>query len=314
MAHGLRVFRGMAGKLALWKTVFGETLSSWDDHDAYTQSAALAFYTLFSLAPVLLVVVSLSGAVFGRQRVRGEIVGQFQALMGREAGVTVEGLLEKAQESVHGGLSGILGIAALLFGTTAVFMQLQTALNVVWEVRPRRGQVLRTLLKKRLLSFAVVLAVGFLLLVSLALSAALTAVGAYARSRLSAPPAVLEAINSAFTFVVFTALFAMIYRILPDVEIPWRDVMLGAVVTSALFSIGKWLIGLYIGHTALASSYGTAGSIVVIVLWVYFTALIVLLGAEFSRVHSRHFYGAHHAASEGAKRVHSVEVPGTTRS
>jgi membrane protein len=304
----------VTGKLALWKKVFAETLSSWDDHDAFTQSAALAFYTLFSLAPVLLVVISLSGAVFGREKVRGEIVGQFQELMGREAGVAVEGLLQKAQESVRGGISGVLGIAALLFGTTAVFMQLQTALNVVWEVRPRRGQVLRTLLTKRLLSFAVVLAVGFLLLVSLALSAALTAFGAYARSRLSAPPALLEALNSIFSFVVFTALFAMIYRILPDVEIPWRDVMLGALVTSALFSAGKWLIGLYIGHTALASSYGAAGSIVVIVLWVYYTALIALLGAEFSRIHSRHFFGARRAASEGAKRVHSVEVPGTTRS
>ena len=304
----------MAGKTALWKKVFAETLSSWDDHDAFTQSAALAFYTLFSLAPVLLVVVSLSGAVFGRERVRTEIVGQFQELMGAEAGVAVRGLLDKAQASVHGGVSGILGIAALLFGTTAVFMQLQTALNVVWEVKPRRGQVLKTLLKKRLLSFAVVLAVGFLLLVSLALSAALSAFAAYARTQLSAPPQILEAINALFSFVVFIALFAMIFRILPDVDIPWRDVLLGAVVTSALFSVGKWLIGLYIGHTTLASSYGAAGSIIVIVLWVYYTALIALLGAEFSRVHSRHFFGARRAASEGARRVHSVEVPGTTRS
>src|SRR5512138_1367586 len=154
----------MAGKVALWRKVFSETLSSWDDHDAFTQSAALAFYTLFSLAPVLFVVVSLSGAVFGKERVRGEIVGQFQELMGREAGVAVQGLIEHAQTSVKGGITGILGLAAFLFGTTAVFMQLQTALNVVWEVKPRRGQVIKTLLKKRLLSFAVVLAVGFLLL------------------------------------------------------------------------------------------------------------------------------------------------------
>jgi membrane protein len=300
--------------LGLWKKVFSETISAWDEHDAFTQSAALAFYTLFSLAPVLFVVVSLSGAVFGAEKVRGEIVGQFQELMGRETGIAVEGLLEKAQKSVHGGVAGILGIAALLFGTTAVFMQLQTALNVVWEVKPRRGQVLKTLLKKRLLSFAVVLAVGFLLLVSLALSAALSAFSAYARSQLSAPPSLLEAVNGVFSFVVFAALFAMIYRILPDVDIPWRDVLLGAVVTSALFSAGKWLIGLYIGHTPLASSYGTAGSIIVIVLWVYFTALIALLGAEFSRIHSRHFYGSRRPASEGARRVHNVEVPGTTRS
>jgi membrane protein len=301
-------------KLGLWKTVFSETISAWNEHDAFTQSAALAFYTLFSLAPVLFVVVSLSGAVFGAERVRGEIVGQFQELMGREAGIAIQGVLERAQKSVHGGIGGILGIAALLFGTTAVFMQLQTALNVVWEVKPRRGQVLKTLLTKRLLSFAVVLAVGFLLLVSLALSAALSAFGAYARSQLSAPPALFEALNAGLSFVIFTALFAMIFRILPDVDIPWRDVLLGAVVTSALFSVGKWLIGLYIGHATIAAAYGAAGSIIVIVLWVYYTALIALLGAEFSRIHSRTFYGARRAASEGARRVHSVEVPGTNRS
>jgi membrane protein len=301
----------MAGNAARWRKVLSETITSWDDHDAFTQSAALAFYTLFSLAPVLLVVVSLSGAVFGREKVRGEIVGQFQDLMGREAGVAIEGILEKAQSSIHGGLIGILGVAVLLFGTTAVFVQLQTALNTVWEVRPKRGQVLRTLLTKRLLSFAMVLAVGFLLLVSLALSAGLSAFGGYARSRLSAPPELFEVLNAIVSFVLFSVLFAMIYRILPDVDIPWRDVMLGAVVTSALFSVGKWLIGLYIGHTSIVSGYGAAGSIIVIVLWVYYTSLIFLLGAEFTRIHSRHFFGSKRAASEGARRVHSVEVPGT---
>jgi membrane protein len=301
----------MGRKLALWRKVVSETLSNWDAHDAFTQSAALAFYTLFSLAPVLIVAISLSGAVFGAEKVRGEVVEQFQDLMGREAGVMVQGLLEKATSSVRGGLAGILGLVTLLFGTTAVFIQLQTALNVVWEVRPKAGHILKTLLKKRLLSFALVLAIGFLLLVSLALSAALTALGGYVRDRLSAPPALLQSINIVFSFVVFSILFAMIYRILPDVDIPWRDVLLGSVVTSALFSVGKWLIGLYIGHTALASAYGTAGSVIVLVLWVYYTSLIVLLGAEFTRAHSRHFFGSKRQASEGAKRVHTVEVSGT---
>ena len=303
----------MTGKATLWRKVLGETISSWDRHDAFTQSAALAFYTLFSLAPVLLVVVSLSGAVFGREKVRGEIVGQFQDLMGKEASVAVEGLLEKAQSSIHGGLAGVLGLATLLFGTTAVFMQLQTALNVVWEVRPKRGQVIKTLLIKRLLSFAVVLAVGFLLLVSLALSAGLAAFGTFAQSWLSAPMGLLEAINAVCSFLVFSVLFAMIYRILPDVDIPWRDVVFGAVVTSALFSVGKWLIGLYIGHSSIVSGYGAAGSIIVIVLWVYYTSLIALLGAEFTRVHSRHFFESKRTASEGARRVHTVEVPGTAK-
>ena len=304
----------MGRRLSLWRKVAAETVSNWDAHDAFTQSAALAFYTLFSLAPVLIVVISVSGAVFGAENVRGQVVGQFRELMGREAAVAVQGLLEKASISLKGGLAGIFGLATLLFGTTAVFIQLQTALNTVWEVRPKAGHVLRTLLKKRLLSFALVLAIGFLLLVSLALSAALAAFGDYVRTRLAAPPGLLEAINLLFSFVLFSALFATIYRILPDVEIPWRDVLLGSVVTSALFSAGKWLIGIYIGHTSVASAYGAAGSVVVIVLWVYYTSLIVLLGAEFTRAHSRHFFASRRTASPGARRVHMEEVRGTARS
>lgn len=304
----------MGRRLSLWRKVAAETVSNWDAHDAFTQSAALAFYTLFSLAPVLIVVISVSGAVFGAENVRGQVVGQFRELMGREAAVAVQGLLEKASSSLKSGLAGIFGLATLLFGTTAVFIQLQTALNAVWEVRPKAGHVLKTLLKKRLLSFALVLAIGFLLLVSLALSAALSAFGDYVRNRLAAPPQLLEAANAAFSFLLFSLLFAMIYRILPDVDIPWRDVLLGSVVTSALFSVGKWLIGLYLGHTSLASAYGSAGSVVVIVLWVYYTSLIVLLGAEFTRAHSRHFLNSERHASPGARRVHMEEVRGTARS
>jgi membrane protein len=303
----------MGRKIARWRRVAGETFSSWNDHDAWTQSAALAFYTLFSLAPVLIVAISVSGFVFGRDVVRGRVVEQFGELMGSAAGQAVQGILEKAAASFSGGITGILGGATLLFGATAVFIQLQSALNVVWEVKPRPGHVLRTLLTKRLLSFALVLAIGFLLLVSLILSAALNAFQDYVRLRLSAPPAVLEGMNLLFSFGLFTFLFAMIYRILPDVEIPWRDVWLGALVTSALFSIGKFLIGLYLGRTAVASAYGAAGSVVIIVLWVYYTSLIVLLGAEFTRMYSRHFLGSRREASPGAKRVHLEEVPGARR-
>jgi membrane protein len=295
----------------LWHRVSRETISNWDAHDAFTQSAALAFYTLFSLAPVLIVVISVSGAVFGAENVRGQVVSQFQDLMGREAAAAVQGILEKASLSLKGGLPGIFGLATLLFGTTAVFIQLQTALNTVWEVKPKEGQVFRTLIKKRLLSFALVLAIGFLLLVSLALSAALTAFGDYVRNRLAAPPALFEAVNVIVSFVLFSILFALIYRILPDVDIPWRDVLVGSVATSALFSVGKWLIGLYIGHTSIAPAYGAAGSVIVIVLWVYYTSLIVLLGAEFTRTHSKVFYESKRHASEGARRIHTVEVPGT---
>ena len=300
----------MAGRVALWRKVAAETFSRWDTHDAWTHSAALAFYTLFSLAPILIVVVSLSGAVFGPDTVRSRVVLEFQQLMGHETGQAIQGILEKAADAVTGGVSGAVGIVTLLFGATAVFVQLQNALNVIWEVKPKEGRFLRTLLLKRLLSFALVLAIGFLLLVSLTLSAMLSALQDYMTARFTAP-AFLEGLNIVFTFAVFSLLFALIYRVLPDIVIPWRDVWLGSLVTSALFSLGKWLIGLYLGHNPFASAYGAAGSVVIILLWVYYTSLIVLLGAEFTRVYSRYFFGSRRKASPGAERVHSEEVPGT---
>jgi membrane protein len=299
--------------LSLWRKVAAETVSSWDTHNAWTQSAALAFYTVISLAPVLVVVSSVSGAVFGQERVRSHVVREFEQLMGKDAGAAIDGILGKAASSVSGGIAGILGILTLLFGATGVFIQLQSALNVVWEVEPKPGHVLRSLLTKRLLSFALVLAVGFLLMVSLALSAALHSLRDYMQERLGAPAGVLQALDVVFSFAVFGLLFALIYRVLPDVEIPWRDVWLGAVVTSALFSVGKSLIGIYLGQTSVASAYGAAGSVVIILLWVYYTALIALFGAEFARIYSRHFYGARREATPGAKRVHTVKAPGATR-
>ena len=299
----------MAGRLRLWRKVAAETLSQWDAHNAWTHSAALAFYTLFSLAPVLIVVVSLSGAVFGQERVRSQVVREFQQLMGHDTGQAIQGILETAARMVTGGLAGTIGLVTLLFGATAVFIELQTALNVVWDVAPKPGHLLRTLLLKRLLSFALVIAIGFLLLVSLILSAGLNALQEYMKTRVGMP-ALLDVLNVLFTFAVFSLLFALIYRVLPDVEIPWRDVWLGSFVTSALFSLGKWLIGLYLGHNQIVSAYGAAGSVVIILLWVYYTALIVLLGAEFTRVYSRHFFGSRREATAGAERVHTEELPG----
>jgi membrane protein len=299
----------MAGRMALWRKVAVETFAQWDAHKAWTHSAALAFYTLFSLAPVLIVVVSLSGAVFGQELVRGQVVREFQQVMGHETGRAVQGILETAAKTVTGGLAGTVGLVTLLFGATAVFIELQVALNVVWEVAPKPGHLLKRLLIKRLLSFALVIAIGFLLLVSLTLSAALSALQNYMKTRMGAP-VLLDAINALFTFAVFSILFALIYRVLPDVEIPWRDVWLGSLVTAGLFSLGKWLIGLYLGHNQIASAYGAAGSVVIILLWVYYTALIVLLGAEFTRVYSRHFFGSRRRAEPGAERVHTEEVPG----
>ena len=290
-------------RFSRWKKTLSETLSNWSRHDAGTQSAALAFYTLFSLAPVLIVVIAVAGAVFGEEAVRGQIVRQLDGLIGRSSAAAIEKILQRVSESRSGGLAGVLGIATLLFGATAVFVQLQVALNKVWDVTPKPGPLLGSLLRKRLTSFALIGAIGFLLLVSLALSAALMGLREYMGARFEIPGAVLEGINVVLSFLVFTLLFALIYRILPDAEIAWRDVWLGSVFTSLLFSIGKTLIGLYLGRTAVASPYGAAGAIVVILLWVYYASHILLLGAEFTRVYSKRLLGSSTPASPGATKV-----------
>jgi membrane protein len=234
--------------------------------------------------------------------------------MGRAQAIAVEHILQRVSADRSTGLAGLLGFATLAFGATGVFVQLQKALNAVWDVEPKPGPLLKTLLRKRLTSFALVIALGFLLLVSLTVSAAVNAFGDWVQARLAVPPGALDAGNTLFSFAIFTILFAMIYRILPDVEIPWRDVWFGALITSLLFSVGKWAIGLYLGRTAVASPYGAAGSVIVIVLWVYYASLILLLGAEFTRVYSRHFLGSRRVASPGAHRVRRVrEEVGETR-
>jgi membrane protein len=253
-------------------------------HQDATQAAALAFFTLFSLAPVLLVVVAVAGSVFGQDAVRGQIVNKFQELMGSEAARAIQAILKVAANPTSDrDWAKIAGFVLLAIGTTAVFVQLQEALNRVWDVEPRPGPIVRTLLKKRFVSFALVLAIGFLLLVSLAVAAMMGAAEGWLQRRYSLPLATIAAANEVLSFVVLVILIALIYRILPDAEISWREVGVGAVITATLFSIGKYLIGLYLGRTTVASPYGAAGSVVVILLWVYYAALILLLGAEMTR-------------------------------
>jgi membrane protein len=268
----------------------GETLHRCVLHSVDTQSAALAFYTLFSLAPVLLVVASIAGRFFADARVHHEIVRQFQGVMGRDAGLAVASILEKAVGPGIGVSPGaIAGIVAFVLGVTAVFIQLQEALNRVWEVAPRPGPIFRSLLKRRFVSFALVLAVGFLLLVSLTLSAGLMAFTDFLTARIPFPVALITIGNEVLSFLLFTVLIALIYRVLPDARLEWRDVGIGAVVTSILFSIGKWLIGFYLGQTNVASQFGVAGSFVVVLLWVYFASYIVLFGAELTAVYSSRY-------------------------
>jgi membrane protein len=266
--------------------MFGTAISAWLADSAPRLGASLAYYTLFSLAPILLVVIAIAGYAFGEEAVRGQVVSQIDQLIGREGATAVQALLQGASRDEGGTLATVLGTVTFLLATTGAFLELQYALNRVWRVQPKPGISVRAMLLDRLRSFGIVVAIGFLLLVSLAVSAALAALGDVI-GRAPGLPAIWVAVNTVVGLAVVTALFALLFRYLPDVELRWRDVWVGAVVTALLFTAGKQLIGLYLGTSATASSYGAAGSVVVLLLWVYYTSQVVLLGAEFTRVYTR---------------------------
>lgn len=297
----------MNARLARWRKVFSLTYANWNDHRSLTESAALSFYTLFSLAPVLIVTIAVGSAFFGEELVRGQLVRQFGHLMGTEQADLVDRILKRVASDDKRGFAALIGGLTVLFGATAAFAQLQSSLNRVWEVAPRKGHLIRSLVRKRLASFALLLGIGFLLLVSLALSAGIEAFRDWIEMHYEVSPALLQSLSAVVSLVLFTILFAMIYRILPDREIEWKDVALGAVAASIAFQVGKWFFSLYIGRTAVASPYGTAGALVVILLWVYYAASILLLGAEFTRAHSKVVLGSRPETTPGAKRVREVK-------
>jgi membrane protein len=292
---------------SLWGPILRETFRAWIERDAFTQSAALAFFALFSLAPVLVLFAAGAGLLFDPPAVRQQIVGQFELLMGHEQALAVDAMLGHAALEMSGILARIIGVGTFVIGTLAVFVQLQDSLNKMWDVAPKPGPLIRKLLWKRVISFALVLALGFVLVVSLVLSATIHALQNFAERVANLPSSVFDSGNALVTYVLLTLLFAMLYRILPDVEIPWRDVWVGAIVTALLLSLGKWAIGFYLGRSDLASAYGTAGSMIVLMFWVYYASLLVLLGAVFTRVQSKHFHEHHRRAAAGARRVTIVE-------
>ena len=256
--------------------------SSWVDDYAQSMGAALAYYTMFSIAPLLLIVISVAGLIFGAEAARGEIVGQLRGLMGQQGAEAVQGLLESAKkpaESVTGALAG--GIL-LLIGATSVFAELQDAFDRIWRTPKRRNGGIWSLLRSRLLSFGLIISIGFLLMVSLVASAALAALGKL-WGPLFANWAILANVTTLLlSFALTTIVFAMIYKIMPRAKVDWADVWIGACVTAVLFTIGKSLIGLYIGRSGVTSGFGAAGSLVVSLVWVYYSAQIFLMGAEFT--------------------------------
>ena len=275
---------------ALW-WVMKRALGGWWDDNVPRLGASLAYYTLFALSPVLLVATSIAGLVFGADAVRGEIVGQIQGLVGRQGAEAVQAMLENASRPSASIPATIVGLVTFFLGATGAFLELQTALNAIWRVKPRPGANVRDFVVQRLISFGLVVGVGFLLLVSLLVSAALAALSRYLGRIFPALTAFWEAGNVLVALFVITLLFAMVYKILPDVRLRWRDVWVGALVTAGLFSIGKQLIGLYLGTSSVGSSYGAAGSVVVLLIWVYYSAQVVLLGAEFTRFYVERFRG-----------------------
>ena len=260
-------------------------VTAWVDDYAPSMGAALSYYTLFSLAPLLLIVIAVAGMWFGRDAAQGAVLAQLGGIMGAEGALAVEGMLKVAREPAKGVLATVIGVIALLVGATAIFAELQSALDRIWrEPAPKQESGIWYLLRTRLLSFGLVLGLGFLLMVSLVVSAALAALGQWWGSWIQGWDVLLEALNFAVALTIFTVLFAMIYKIMPRARISWRDVWTGAAVTALLFTTGKVLVGLYLGQSALASGFGAAGSLVVLVAWVYYSAQIFLLGAEYTWV------------------------------
>jgi membrane protein len=274
-------------KLRAILVLIKETARQWYAHDTFQLGAALAYYTVFSMAPVLIIAIGIAAVVFGQQRAQEQVIEEIEQTLGSTIGEAIRDTMRYAHNSHSGAIATIVGVGVLLFGATSVFAQLQTALNTVWGVKLRPDSGIWDMVKARLLSFAIVLAIGFLLLVSLVMSAALAALGSLLTPA-SHPGGIYlwQLLNGIVSFGFITLLFAMIYKILPDVKIAWRHVWIGAAVTALLFTIGKFLIGLYLGRSTVTSSYGAAGSLVVVLLWVYYSSQVFLFGAEFTRVYT----------------------------
>jgi membrane protein len=257
-------------------------VSSWVDDYAQSMGAALAYYTMFSIAPLLLIAISIAGLIFGVEAARGEIVGQLQGLVGRPGAEAVQGLLVSVNKPAESVTAMLVGGILLLIGATTVFGELQDALDRIWRAPKRKKSGIWRFLRARLLSFGMVMGIGFLLMVSLVVSAALAALGKYWGPLFANWKILANVINLLVSFVFTTTVFAVIYKVVPRAKVVWADVWIGAAVTALLFTIGKFLIGLYIGKSGLTSVFGAAGSLVVVLVWVYYSAQIFLMGAEFT--------------------------------
>ena len=265
----------------------------WTEDNASRLAAALAYYTIFSLAPLLVIVIAVTGLIWDRGAVRAQILSQVQSLVGAEGAEFVASLMTSTGSPGEGILALGIGILTLLFGALGVFNELHTSLNIIWNIKVEKPkgflQSLKKLLRDRLLSFTMILGIGFVLLVSLVVTAGLAAAQETLGDAFPIPEFVLQLLNLVISLGVITVLFALIFKFLPDVRIAWREVWMGAFVTSLLFSLGKTLIGLYLGNSAVGSTFGAAGSLVLLLLWIYYSAQILFFGAEFTQVYARRY-------------------------
>ncbi|AKG20590.1 YihY/virulence factor BrkB family protein [Calothrix sp. 336/3] len=285
----------------LW-SLLQETFGEWQKDKASRLAAALAYYTIFSIAPLLIIVIAVVGAVFGEAAARGAIAAQLQSLVGGAGAEVIQTAIQNANKPQQGAIASIISVIVLMFGATGLFTELQDSLNTIWEVQAKPGRAVKTMVRNRFLSFAMVLGIGFLLLVSLVISGVLQGVVGYFKNILPGIDIIWQLINFFLGFTISTLLFGLIFKVLPDVKIKWSDVLVGAGITSLLFSLGRFILGQYLGNGSFGSAYGAAGSVVVILAWVYYAAQILFFGAEFTQVYARR-YGSQIIPTKNAVRV-----------
>jgi len=288
------------------KSIFGllkDTFKEWREDKASRLGAALAYYAIFSIGPLILVAVAVAGFVFGEEAAQGQIVGSIQGVVGEDGAQIIQGMVQSASKPGAGIIASALGIVTLLLGASGIFGQLQDALNTVWDAEPKEGGGIIGFLKTKLMLFLMVLVVGLLLLASLVMNAVLTVIGKSFSEILPGGALVWQAFNFLATAAIMTLLFALIYKTLPATDIAWKDVWVGSVITAILFTIGQIALSIYLGFSDVGSPYGAAGSLVVVLVWIYYSAQILLFGAEFTQVYARNRGSRAPAAEKEAKRA-----------
>lgn len=287
-----------------------KAVMAWIDDYAPSMGAAIAFYTVFSLAPLIIIVLAVAGFFWGQEAVQGQLMGQIGGLLGQDGAQAIEGVVSSsAQEKEQGIVATVSSLIVLAVGATTVFAELQSALDRIWEVpASEKKSGIWNMVRSRLLSFGLVLSLAFLLLVSLVVSTALAALGGWMGGLMPGWESMLQILNLIVSFAILTVLFAMIFKFMPQVHVAWRDVWVGALLTALLFVIGKYLIGLYVGKSSVASSYAAAGSLVVVLLWVYYAAQVFLLGAEFTWVYATEHGSLKGTRSENAGRKGAAKL------